>query len=93
MECAVSRFYLSHPVKDFDVWKPMFDADESRRQQAGLTTVGVYRQADDTTQLLIVMEGNDSQAVRDMLCDPSLGELMKQAGVLAPPEAYAGEAL
>jgi len=89
----VSRFYLSHKVKDFDVWKPLYDADEARRKGAGLSTVGVYRQADDSSEVLIVMEGNDSQAMRDMLADPSLGELMKKAGVLAPPKVYAGEEL
>jgi len=89
----MSRFYLSHPVKDFDAWKPVFDADEARRQSAGLSTVGVFREASDGNQVLVVLEGNDSQAMRDMLADPSLGEAMKKAGVMAPPQTFAGEEL
>jgi len=55
--------------------------------------VGVFREANDSNQVLVVLEGNDSQAMRDMLADPSLGEAMKKAGVMAPPQTFAGEEL
>ncbi|MEH6348029.1 MAG: hypothetical protein V7785_23230 [Bermanella sp.] len=89
----MTRFYLSHPVKDFDAWKPVFDADESRRSSAGLSTVGVFRQFDNGNNVLVVFEGNDTQAMRDMLADPSLADAMKSAGVMAPPQTFAGEEL
>ena len=89
----MARFYVSHPVEDFEKWKPLFDADAERHKDAGLTTVGVYRQAGDENNLLIVFEGNDPEVVRKMLSDPELGEKMKEAGVLGPPEAFAGEKL
>ena len=89
----MARFYLSHPVEDFEKWKPLFDADAERHKSAGLSTVGVYRQAGDENNLLIVFEGNDPEAMRKMLSDPEIGEKMKEAGVLKAPETFFGEKL
>jgi hypothetical protein len=89
----MARFYLSHSVEDYDKWRPIFDSDEERRKGAGLNTVGVYRKAGDENNLLVVFEGDNPQALRSMLASPELGEKMKQAGVLGPPVAFAGEKL
>ncbi len=88
----MARFYLSHPVESFDKWKPLFDEDESRRSGAGLSTVGVYRKAGDENNILVVLEG-DPDVMRNMLESPELGEKMKEAGVLGPPEVFSGEKL
>jgi len=89
----MARFYLSHPVEDFDKWKPIFDADGERHKDAGLSVVGVYRQAGDENNVLVVFEGNDPEVMRKMLANPELGEKMKTAGVLEHPEAFVGEKL
>ncbi len=89
----MARFYLSLPVENFEKWKPVFDTDEGNRTGAGLSTVGVYREAGDENNILVVLEGDDPEVMKNMLARPELGEKMKEAGVLAPPEAYSGEKL
>lgn len=89
----MARFYLSHSVENFEKWKPIFDDDEERREGAGLSTVGVYRKVGDENSLLVVFEGDDTQAMKAMLASPELGEKMKEAGVLEPPVTFAGEKL
>jgi len=73
-------------------WKPLFDADEENRKGAGLSTIGVYRQAGEENNVLVVLEG-DAEPMKNMLASPELGEKMKEAGVLGLPEVFAGEKL
>lgn len=88
----MARFYLNHSVESFDKWKPLFDADAANRTDAGLSTLGVYRKAGDENNLLVVLEG-DPDAMKKLLASPKLQEVMKEAGVLAPPEVFSGEKL
>jgi len=89
----MSRFYLSHPVENFEKWKSLFDEDEERHKEAGTSLVGIFRQVGDENNVLVVFEGNDPEVMRKMLANPELGEKMKEAGVLGPPDAFVGEPL
>jgi len=86
------RFYVSHPVENFDKWKSLFDAHEGARAEPGLSTVGVYRKVGDENNVLVVLEG-DAEAMKKFLASPELEEKMKEAGVLAHPETFSGEKL
>ena len=88
----MARFFITHPVENFNNWKPLFDDDEVNRTAAGLSTLGVYRKAGDENNILVVLEG-DPEGMKNMLESPELGERMKAAGVLAPPEVFSGEKL
>jgi len=89
----MSRFYLSHPVSDFEAWKPIYDADSDRRDAAGLTEVGVYRKVGDENNVLVVFEGDDPSKMSAMLADPAMGEKMKEAGVQSHPDVFVGNKL
>ncbi|MFQ5675533.1 MAG: hypothetical protein ACE5G1_06505, partial [bacterium] len=55
-EMMVSTVFLRHKVADYSAWRPVYDADEPRRNEAGLKEIGVYRDADDENMILLVWE-------------------------------------
>lgn len=81
----MATIILSHDVKDFEVWKPVYIADAPRRKAAGLKEVAVGTKAGNPNKVFMIWEG-DPGAVEKMLHDPSLEEVMKNAGVVSMPE-------
>lgn len=78
---------LSHPVADFKKWKTFYDADAGRRTEAGLKEIIVGQDANDPKMVYMVYETDKPEIMRQMLSDPNLGEIMKEAGVTGPPNA------
>jgi len=86
----MAKFVVIHRVEDFDSWKPKFDEDKTRRDQAGLTEVGVFRQDNDPNNVAVIFEGNNVDEFQKMASDPELAEKMKDAGVISKPEFIIG---
>ena len=81
----MATIILSHEVKDYASWKPIYDADASRRQSAGFKELAVGTQSDKPNNVIMIWEGNPD-AVNQMLQDPELKEKMESAGVISKPE-------
>jgi hypothetical protein len=81
----MSILILSHDVKDFEEWKPYYDADSARRENAGFKELAVGTASDNPNKVYIIWEG-DPGPLDQMLHDPKLAELMKTAGVVSVPE-------
>jgi len=77
---------LSHRVKDFDFWKPIYEADKPRRDAAGLTEIAVGRKSGDTGLVYMIWETKDVTAFQKMVSDPDLKKTMENAGVITAPE-------
>jgi hypothetical protein len=76
---------MSHDVKDFASWKPVYDADVERRTNAGFKELAVGTQADKPQKVFMIMEG-DPAGIDSMMQDPDLEQKMQQAGVVSMPE-------
>jgi len=70
---------IKHRVKDYGVWKP-------KRDEIGLTEIGVGVKSDDPSMVYIIWESNNLAAFDKMLRDPSLAAKMEEAGVISKPE-------
>lgn len=81
----MATIILSHDVKDFKAWKPVYLADSARRTSAGLKEVAFGTKSDNPNKVYMVWQG-DPGAVEKMMSDPNLAEVMKQAGVVSAPE-------
>jgi len=81
----MSIVLVNHKVKDFNAWKPYFDADQERRSAAGLKDVYVTRKADDPNDVFMVFETEDADNAMKMMEDPNLKDVMDQAGVINRP--------
>ncbi len=83
----MAKLFLTHPIADYDTWRPVFDADAPRRAAAGLTNVVVLRDVDDPSSIWMVGDG-DPEKFQEMLQDPELAAAMQQAGVTGPPQLF-----
>ena len=50
----MATVFVRHPVSDYDTWRPRYDEDAHRRDEAGLTEVGVFQDASDPNSVLVV---------------------------------------
>lgn len=82
----MSKVILTHRVKDYAKWRPIYDADEQRRQNAGWKNVTVYRPINDPNNIHMIGEVDDPSNLDKMVSDPELGKLMEEAGVISKPE-------
>ncbi len=73
----------NHRVKDFDEWKPYYDQDSWRREQAGIKELHLGRKADDPNDVYLIWETSDPEKVRLFGDDPELHKLMEKAGVIS----------
>jgi hypothetical protein len=73
----------NHKVADFNKWKPFFDSDAERIKESGLKLVKLGRKSDDPNDVYFVWETKDPSGFKNMLQDPGLADIMKEAGVIS----------
>jgi hypothetical protein len=77
---------IRHQVKDYDRWRPFYDAHEAVRKMAGLEQVNVFRDAGDPNLVTILFRARDIELARQFAESPELLAVMKQAGLMDKPE-------
>ena len=75
----------THPVRDFDAWKAIFDQFEPIRKEAGERSAVVLRHADDPNMVTIINTRDSLEAPQAFLNREELKAGMAEAGVTAPP--------
>jgi hypothetical protein len=81
----MSTIIVNHKVKDYAKWRPIYDADDKRRQTYGFKNARVYRAADDPNNIFIVADITDASQVLKMKDDPDLAAKMAEGGVISEP--------
>ena len=76
---------ISHPVKDYAVWRPIYDGAEAIRQKAGVTGAEVFRDSKDPNMMVIIHRFPSLEAAQGFLSNPALKDAMMKGGVIAPP--------
>ncbi len=76
---------IHHRVKDYDAWRPLYDAHENSRASAGITNGRVFRKAEDPNDLVILFDAADVAKARSWTTSEDLKSTMQKAGVLGPP--------
>ncbi|MBM10902.1 MAG: cyclase [Chloroflexi bacterium] len=83
----------SHPVKDFDTWKSLFDKFESVRKEGGERSAVVLRHSDDPNMVTVINTWDTIEAAQAFFSREELKAAMGEAGVTAPPTfVFANEA-
>jgi hypothetical protein len=81
---------VRHTCADYAAWRAIFDGDEARRRSVGATGVNqIYRDADDSNTVNIILEWDNAENARKFLDDPALREVMQKAGVIGMPAVRA----
>ena len=76
---------VTHPVKDFDTWKAVFDQFESLRKEGGELSAVILRHADDPNVVSVLNTWNSVEVAQAFFLSEDLRAGMGQSGVTAPP--------
>jgi len=77
---------IRHKVEDFDKWKPLYDDHRSAREAAGLKDLHLWRNEDDSNEVVLLFESSDAVKAKAFVNSPDLKEKMQAAGVQGPPD-------
>jgi hypothetical protein len=77
---------VHHRVRNFDQWKPLYDAHLPARQQAGVKEVRLLHGADDPNDVTLLFEASDLSKAQVFVASEDLRDVMTKAGVVGTPE-------
>jgi len=75
-------------INDYAKWRPAFDKHKSLRDNAGLTHVRIYRDADNANEIIVWSETADVAKAREALNSPEIRNAMQEAGVGGPAKVH-----
>lgn len=79
---------IHHRVRDYETWRPAYDAHQSARSAADLTKGRVFRSADDPDDLVILFDVADRNKAEAFAASDDLKKAMQEAGVEGRPEVF-----
>lgn len=82
------RILVRHKVKDFAQWKQLFDEHAGARKTHGSKGGLVFRNADDPSEVVVLLEWKDLAAARKFTQSDDLRQRMEQAGVVDQADIY-----
>ena len=82
----MAHMTIRHKVEDFPKWKQAFDAHRPAREGVGLKDLHLWRNVDDSNEVVILFEAADVDRARDFADSTDLKEAMKGAGVIGLPD-------
>jgi hypothetical protein len=77
---------LNHEVKNYSVWRKVFDEDEVNRSKAGFKISGVFQAADNPNKLTVIGEVPSIEVLNTFMSNPALKAAMEKGGVIGMPE-------
>ncbi|MGE5518639.1 MAG: hypothetical protein ACM3VS_01850 [Candidatus Dadabacteria bacterium] len=87
----MALYYGKHKVRDYDQWRPYFDADQDRLRKVGAKCLRVMQSTDDPNEVHFLFEVSDLYQFLEEL--QGTGDLMKKAGVIEQPWLYRLESI
>jgi heme-degrading monooxygenase HmoA len=75
-------------VEDYEKWKPGFDEHSSARGESGSKGGRLFRNAEDPNEVVILLEWDNLENVRQFAQSDNLREAMQRHGVVDRPDVY-----
>ena len=82
----MASMLVQHKVKDFAVWKKVYDSVADLRSSSGELSDNIYRDASDPNILTAIFKWNSLENARKYAQSPELRAAMEKAGVNGPPK-------
>lgn len=77
---------VKHKVKDFAVWKALYDSHDTARRASGLHNYVIGRGMDDSMTVMVALKADDLEKAKAFAKDPNLKKAMEKGGVVGAPE-------
>jgi len=80
---------IRHKVRDYGLWRPIFDGHAEMQKAAGLTNPRVYHSADSNkSEIVVVFDTEDTKRAKGLAASTDLERTMAEAGVVDTPTIY-----
>ena len=80
---------IRHKVRDYGLWRPIFNEHAEMQKAAGLTNPRIYHSADSNkSEIVVVFDTKDTKRAKDFAASADLKEAMSKAGVVDMPTIY-----
>jgi len=76
---------VTHKIKDFSKWLPMYEANDSMKLANGLHNYVVGRGFTDSNMLMVALKSDDIEKAKAFMKNPNLKKAMQQSGVVGAP--------
>ena len=83
--------FVRHRIKDYTVWKQVFDGFAAKRRVGGEQTYRVARLVGEPNNLCLFFEWDTAANAERFIASAELRNAMQQAGVTEQPEIYIAE--
>ena len=77
---------ITHKLKDYATWRPLFNSDSTARKAAGLTDIVVGQEIDSANNVMVVLNASDVAKAKAFAADPRLKDVMTKGGVISKPD-------
>jgi len=77
----MATVFVTHHVKDFDVWRPFFDEEKDARNDAGIRLLSMYRGVQDPNEISILFEVDDLDVMNKLMSSDEMQDKVKESGV------------
>jgi heme-degrading monooxygenase HmoA len=77
----MSYLFERHKVRDYARWREVFDADAKNREAAGCREARIFRNAEDTEEVVVLFEWDSLERARRRIESARLKEEFDKAGV------------
>ena len=85
---TMPQILIRHRVSDYEAWKRVFDDHSATRASHGSRGGRLFRNADDSSEVFMLLEVEDLDRVREFVASDDLREKMAEAGVSDQPDVY-----
>jgi hypothetical protein len=83
---AEGLMIVRHQVADYAKWRPVYDANEEKRQTAGLNNGRIFQVHDNPNEIVILLDAADLEKAKAFASSEDLKAGMMKAGVTGKPE-------
>ena len=72
-------------VKDFAIFKKVFDEGAPIRDKAGIKVIGLFQSVDNANLVTVVEEAASAESAKAFFADPKIKEVMSKVGAISKP--------
>jgi hypothetical protein len=84
----MTHLLVRHKVREFSLWKPVFESHRRAHQAATLKLGLVLRSQEDPNDVFVLFDVGDVRKAQRFLNSAKFKAVMKQAGVVGKPKTY-----
>lgn len=82
------RFFVRHPVADYEVWRGVFDAYYETRRQAGVIGEAVFQSVDDPHDVTLTLDFETLEAAKAFPENPEMKAALEKGGAVGAPTTW-----